>query len=80
MRVGGRYADVPYGGADKFWLQDWNGIKVGIVGLVEEEWLVTLGAVDPNDMEYQDFIQVGRKLANELKVSGRGVGPGVRAA
>lgn len=61
-------ADVPYGGANKVWLKDWNGIRVGIVGLVEEEWLVTLGAVNAEEMDYQDFIQVGRQLAADLKV------------
>ncbi|GLC44357.1 hypothetical protein PLESTB_000478100 [Pleodorina starrii] len=65
-----RGADVPYGGADKTWMKDWNGIKVGIVGLVEEEWLETLGAVDTADMDYKDFIQVGRQLAAELKAQG----------
>mgnify|MGYP001807536580 CR=1 FL=1 len=48
------------------------GIKVGIVGLVEEEWLETLGAVNVADMEYKDFIEVGRAAARELKVRGCG--------
>ncbi|EFJ51913.1 hypothetical protein VOLCADRAFT_103101 [Volvox carteri f. nagariensis] len=62
--------DAPYGGADKVWLRDWNGIKVGIVGLVEEEWLETLGAVNVEEMEYRDFFKVGRQLASELKAQG----------
>ncbi len=50
------------------------GIKVGIVGLVEEEWLETLGAVNVADMQYKDFIEVGRAAARDLKVrTGRGV-------
>lgn len=31
-------AGLPFAGAGTTWLQDWNGVKVGIVGLVEEEW------------------------------------------
>jgi hypothetical protein len=45
-----------------------TGIKVGVVGLVEEEWLETLGAVNVADMVYVDFIQCGRKAARELRV------------
>ncbi|PNW85312.1 hypothetical protein CHLRE_03g180450v5 [Chlamydomonas reinhardtii] len=65
-----RGQEFPYGGAGTTWLQDWNGIKVGIVGLVEEEWLETLGAVNVADMEYKDFIEVGRAAARELKAKG----------
>ncbi len=39
------------------------------MGLVEEEWLETLGAVNVEDMEYVDFIKTGRELAQHLKVS-----------
>jgi 5'-nucleotidase len=51
-------------------LLDWHGVKVGLVGLVEEEWLETLGAVNVEEMKYMDFVEVGRRLANELKVRG----------
>ncbi len=43
-------------------------MQVGIVGLVEEDWLETLGAVDTTEMEYRDFVEVGRRLATELRV------------
>jgi 5'-nucleotidase len=48
-------------------LIEWNGIKIGIIGLVEEEWITTLGSVDTTQLEYKDFIEQGRKLAIELK-------------
>ncbi|GIY98572.1 trifunctional nucleotide phosphoesterase protein YfkN [Caerostris extrusa] len=44
-----------------------NGIKFGIVGLVEEEWLATLATIDPEDVTYIDFVTEGRKLAKQLK-------------
>ena len=39
-------AGKPYADAAGTWTTEWNGIKVGVVGLVEEEWLDTLGAVN----------------------------------
>ncbi|GFY40213.1 hypothetical protein TNIN_453771 [Trichonephila inaurata madagascariensis] len=44
-----------------------NGIKFGIIGLVEEEWLATLATIDPEDVTYIDFVTEGRKLAKQLK-------------
>ena len=41
--------------------------EVGIIGLVEEEWLVTLATVDARDVTYHDFVDVGRRLAAELR-------------
>ncbi len=38
------------------------------MGLVEEEWLETLGAVNVADMQYVDFIETGRMYAKRLKV------------
>ncbi|KAG8188882.1 hypothetical protein JTE90_014942 [Oedothorax gibbosus] len=46
---------------------DRNGIKFGIIGLVEEEWLATLATIDPEDVTYIDFVTEGRKLAKQLK-------------
>lgn len=39
------------------------------MGLVEDGWLETLGAVNPADLVYQDFVTVGRQLAAYLRVS-----------
>lgn len=44
-----------------------NGIKLGIVGLVEEEWLATLATLDIDDLTYLDFVSEGKKLAKMLK-------------
>ncbi len=37
-------------------------------GLVEQEWLTTLAAVDPSSVRYTDFVQEGRRLAAQLRV------------
>jgi 5'-nucleotidase len=44
-----------------------NGLRVGLVGLVEEDWIATLSTIDYDEIIYQDFVHVGRKLAKELK-------------
>ena len=42
-------------------------IQIGIIGLIEEEWLVTLATVDARDVTYYDFIETGTRLAAELR-------------
>eukprot|EP00698_Gefionella_okellyi_P023220 TRINITY_DN785_c0_g1_i4.p1 TRINITY_DN785_c0_g1~~TRINITY_DN785_c0_g1_i4.p1 ORF type:complete len:450 (+),score=111.83 TRINITY_DN785_c0_g1_i4:389-1738(+) len=47
-----------------------QGHKIGLMGLVEAEWLDTLAFVDPATVHYIDFIEEGRKLADELRAEG----------
>ena len=42
-------------------------VQIGFIGLVEEEWLVTLATVDREEVTYFDFVTVGTKLAKELR-------------
>ena len=35
---------------------EWDGRKIGFVGLVEECWIYLLGTVDPKYLEYHDFV------------------------
>ena len=35
--------------------------------MVEEEWIVTLSTVDPDDIIYLDLVEEGQRLAQELK-------------
>ena len=42
-------------------------IQIGFIGLVEEEWLVTLATVDREEVTYLDFVTEGTKLAKELR-------------
>ena len=37
------------------------------MGLVEEEWIDTLSTIDPEDIIFEDFVEVGNKLAAELR-------------
>ncbi|XP_078365023.1 uncharacterized protein LOC144649408 isoform X1 [Oculina patagonica] len=49
---------------------EWGGRKIGFMGLVEEEWLVTLATVDREEVTYLDFVTEGTKLAKELREVG----------
>lgn len=44
-----------------------QGIKIGLIGLIEEEWLSTLSTLELNDVIYTDFVVRGRELARWLK-------------
>lgn len=48
----------------------WNGLKLGIIGLIEEEWLDTLTTVDKCELCFQDYVTRGNELACDLKERG----------
>ncbi|KAM7283544.1 putative 5' nucleotidase [Ixodes scapularis] len=52
---------------EEFQILERSGKKIGLIGLVEEEWLATLATLDPDDVEYKDFVTEGRRLARFLK-------------
>jgi 5'-nucleotidase len=43
-----------------------DNVKVGLMGLVEREWLDTLPNIDPNEVTFVDFIKAGNQLADDL--------------
>ncbi|XP_073811610.1 snake venom 5'-nucleotidase isoform X2 [Musca autumnalis] len=47
-----------------------NQISIGLIGLVEKEWLETLPTIDPKEVTYIDYVQAGNKLAEELRNEG----------
>ncbi|XP_060517540.1 trifunctional nucleotide phosphoesterase protein YfkN isoform X2 [Cylas formicarius] len=48
----------------------WAGHRIGLVGLVEKEWLDTLATVNPDEVTFLDFVEAGQKLAAQLKQEG----------
>ena len=57
----------PLAGAHQKLLVEWQGVKIGLVGLVEPEWLLTIPSIDAqSDITYLDFINQGRRLARSL--------------
>ncbi|KAK7868782.1 hypothetical protein R5R35_003628 [Gryllus longicercus] len=49
---------------------DWNGKRLGLIGLVEQEWLDTLSNINPEEVTFLDFVEAGRKLGAQLKQEG----------
>lgn len=45
----------------------WDGRRIGLLGLVEKEWLDTLATVNPEETTFLDFIEAGQKLSAQLK-------------
>ena len=43
-----------------------QGVRIGLVGLVEHEWLLTIPTLDERDLIYLDFVEEGQRLAREL--------------
>ena len=41
--------------------------KFGLIGLVEREWISILSTVKSEDIKYNDFVEIGRKLVSHLK-------------
>lgn len=41
--------------------------QVGVMGLVEEEWIETLATLDPEDVTYLDFVSKAIELCKDLK-------------
>lgn len=60
----------PFADSPTTYIIEHKGRKFGFVGLVEHDWIATLGAVDPETIEYRDFVAEGDKLAKELRAQG----------
>jgi adenylate kinase family enzyme/2',3'-cyclic-nucleotide 2'-phosphodiesterase (5'-nucleotidase family) len=60
----------PYANSPTTHTMDFKGRKLGFVGLVESDWLSTLGAVDPETIEHRDMATVGDELAKKLRGEG----------
>ncbi|VDP79433.1 unnamed protein product [Echinostoma caproni] len=43
------------------------GLRIGLIGLLEKEWVATLSCVDPDDLYVADICEVGRNMAKKLK-------------
>ena len=58
------------GGLQGTRVMEWDGVKIGVMGLVEEEWLKTLATLEPDDIIYIDFVECAQKCCTELKAQG----------
>jgi len=60
----------PLGGGKVYHTMDWEGRKLGIIGLVEREWLDTVATIDKEHIDYTDYVDAAAMLADELKRKG----------
>ena len=56
----------PVCGCQRKALVTWNGIRVGMMGIVEN-WLSMCSKVLPHEVEYQDMFEVAEQLRDELR-------------
>lgn len=57
----------PLGSGKSTHIMEHNNIKIGLMGLVEKEWLDTLPTIDPKEVTYTDFTKTSKKLAAQLR-------------
>ncbi|KAJ9057065.1 hypothetical protein DSO57_1026095 [Entomophthora muscae] len=58
--------DTPLAKAKRYYILNRGNLKIGVIGLVEKEWLLTIASLPP-DYHYMDFVQVGTTLSKELR-------------
>ncbi|XP_034243359.1 trifunctional nucleotide phosphoesterase protein YfkN isoform X2 [Thrips palmi] len=49
---------------------DWNNKRIGLIGLVEHEWLDTIATINIEEITFIDFVEAGRRLGSQLKQEG----------
>ncbi|XP_076449119.1 mannosylglucosyl-3-phosphoglycerate phosphatase-like [Babylonia areolata] len=62
--------EEPLGKGEITYIVERNGVKVGLIGIVEEEWIATLSTVDTEDITFLDFVQQSQRLALQLRQQG----------
>lgn len=62
-----RYEDgTPIADAKEYSVIEHKGLRIGIIGLAEEEWIATLAKFDPDDLDFLDPVIVADKLSKKL--------------
>ena len=57
----------PLGDGELFHIIERNSIRIGLIGIVEEEWLCTLATMSRDDLIFLDYVEESRKLAKLLR-------------
>nr|XP_024218519.1 uncharacterized protein LOC112211301 [Halyomorpha halys] len=60
----------PLGDGKTFHSIEKCGKRIGLVGLVEREWLDTLATINPDELTFVDFVEAGTKIGAQLKNDG----------
>lgn len=65
-----RFTSEPLGHGTVKKIVNWNNLKIGLMGLVEEDWLDTLATVNKSNVNYKDYAEAANELALELREEG----------
>ncbi|KAI0241879.1 hypothetical protein L0F63_004273 [Massospora cicadina] len=66
IAVDEQHPDTPLAKAKRYLIFQRGGMKIGVIGLAEKEWLLTIPSLPPN-YHYRDFEQVGIALSRKLR-------------
>ncbi|KAH8738699.1 nucleotidase (5'-nucleotidase/2'-cyclic phosphodiesterase) of the calcineurin superfamily [Cryptosporidium ryanae] len=61
------YTGEPLANARTYRLFEWQGRRIGIMGLVEKEWLKTLPTITEEDVIYKDFVEEANRISKLLR-------------
>ena len=59
---------APVGNAERYAVLTRDGVRIGVMGLVEEDWITTLSH-PPSGLLFTDFVQKGRELEHALRTT-----------
>ncbi|CDI78306.1 nucleotidase, putative [Eimeria acervulina] len=57
----------PIANAWKYRLFEWQGVRIGVIGLVEREWLDTLACINADDVVYVDYVVAANRMCRFLR-------------
>ncbi|CDJ50101.1 nucleotidase, putative [Eimeria brunetti] len=57
----------PIANAWKYRLFEWQGVRIGVIGLVEREWLDTLACISADDVVYVDYVVAANRMCRFLR-------------
>ena len=56
----------PLGNCQEYVVVEKEGLNLLVLGLVESEWIDTLAAIDPDDIEYEGFVDYVKRRVPEV--------------
>ena len=61
------HTKLPLGNTLDHLILEHEGVKIGMIGLAESEWLDSIASMDEDDYLYEDFIKCGREWCKKLR-------------
>ena len=60
----------PLGNAHDHVILEHKGVKIGIIGLAEQEWMEATPCLEENQYEYEDYVKAARRWCKKLRNEG----------